>query len=153
MLDVSNKLKTYILAGWTETNPAAASVAFTFDEYNPNDPKTQILFENLTDKKTWLTKGIYRLEQECKITIFLRPANYSLATITATKTTYGKIKTEVDKILSVGRFIITGLNSVGLNGWKDLGLEVGRDGNKEGSKEPIVFTSEQVVNCIYYEGS
>jgi hypothetical protein len=151
MIDVTDKLKTAIYGGWTETDPALASVAFMFDEYNPNDPKLQILFENEPAKPVWITRNIYRIEHNCKISIFVRPANYMPDTITTFKTTFQNIKTQIDALLT--KFGVTNIYSVGLGGWRDVDFEVGRDSKGKTGKEPIVFVAEQIVVCTYYIGA
>lgn len=151
MLDISNLLEAYIYANWTETNPALANIAFTFDEFNPNDPKLQILFENGADKKTWLTKDVYRIEHSCKISIFVRPVNYMPTTIATFKTTFLKMKIEIDRILNL-KFGVTGITDVELAGWRDIDFEVGRDSKGKTGKEPIVFVAEQIIRTIYYIG-
>lgn len=151
MLDISNLLEAYIYAQWTETDPVKTSITFKFDEFDPNDPKLQMLFENGADKKTWLVKDVYRIEHSCKISIFVRPPQYLSATITAFKTTFLKMKIEIDRILNL-KWGISGITNVELTGWKDIGFEVGKNGKGKTGKEPITFVAEQVISTVYYIG-
>ena len=150
MLDISTLLSAFITSNWTETNPTLPSI--TQDEFDPNDPKLQILCENGADKKVWITRNIYRVEHSCKITIFVRPVNYMPPTIAAFKVTFLNVKIEIDRILNL-KFGITGIFDVEMAGWRDIDFEVGRDSKGKTGKEPIVFVAEQVIRTIYYEGN
>jgi hypothetical protein len=151
MLDISKLISDFIVAQWLEDDPDDDDIAFTFDEFNPNNPKIQMLFENGTDKKVWITRNIYRVEHSCKLSIFVRPVNYMPLTIDAAKATFLAIKIEVDRILNL-KFGITGIQATELGGWKDIDFEVGRDAKGKTGKEPITFVAEQVIRTIYYEG-
>ena len=144
MIDISATLEAVLNSddAWIETEPAFADVVFSFDEFDPKNPKLQILFQNGPDTKTWVTKGVYRIEHQCLLTIFVRPVNYKPATITATKTTFLNLKSEVDRILM-------GVESSFLSGWKDVDFEVGRDTGLT-RNSPIIFKAIQKVTSTYY---
>jgi len=144
MIDISATLEAVLNSddAWIETEPAFADVVFSFDEFDPKNPKLQILFQNGPDTKTWVTKGVYRIEHQCLLTVFVRPVNYKPATITAAKTSFLNMKSEVDRIL-------TGVDSTFLSGWKDEPLQVGRDTGKM-HNEPIMFRAIQTVMVTGY---
>lgn len=139
MLDISATLEAILndVASWTEDDPAFEDLVFRFDEFDPKNPKLQILFQNGPDKKTWVTKGIYRIEHQCTISIYIRPTNYKPATIALFKTTFLNMKTEIDRILS-------GVELTILSGWKDIDFEIGRDTGLT-HHEPITFKATQTV--------
>jgi len=149
MIDVSGTIATYLASNWTETNPGTADVKYAKDEFDSNSLYPQIVLENGASRSTYLTNSLYRIEHECKITIYVRPDNYETTTIDAAKTTFNNMKTEIDRILRVGRYSISNIKTVELAGWKDESIKVGRSD----SPEPIVFVSSQVVKCIYYIGA
>lgn len=151
MIDISTIIQDYISDEWTEDDPAEASIAFKLDEYDSNDPAIQILIVNGSDKKTWLSRNIYKVEHTSKISIFVQLPHYMPSSVDTYKTTFLNMKKEIDRILNL-RFGITGIISVELTGWKDIGMEVGRDATGKTGKEPIVFIAEQTVKTIYYEG-
>lgn len=149
MLDIASLIKTKLETDWTEDDPAFADIAWVYDEFNPNDPKLQVLLEISPAKSNFITRDIYRIEHLCKITIYVRPTNYMPDTIATFKTTFLNVKTEIDRILSP-RFGVTGIYSVEKQGWRDIEMAVGRD--IKSTKEPIVFTAQQEIKTIYYEG-
>jgi len=152
MIDIASSIKTVIsnTINWTEDDPVSTSVSFTLDEMDPKNPTLQVLLENGASKFTFVTYDYYKIEQDCKITLYVRPVNYMESTITAYKTTFLNAKTQIDKILASKKFSISNLASVDPGGWKDIDMEVGRD-TKKFHNEPIVFVSEQVVKVIYYD--
>jgi len=156
MYDVSSKLQAYIDAQWSETNPAKANLKYAFDEFDPNkslpQSSPQLLFENGIARTVWITRNIYRIEHECKITIFLRPVRYDSTTISNTRTTFVNTKKEIDRILNGGRFSITDLNWVELGTWKDEDIKIGFD-TKPNQTEPIIFEASIIIKCFYYIGS
>lgn len=152
MKDIASIIKNFLEANWTEDTPGTISIKWAFDEYNQNDPSLQILLENMTDKKTFITRNYLRVEHPIKISIFVRPVNYLPATIATYKTTFNNMKTEIDRILNGNRFLVSGLYSVAPGSWKDIDFQVGRDATGKTGREPIVFQSETIITAVYYEG-
>ena len=151
MLDIASLIYTKLQTDWTETTPISfAEIAWKYDEFDPKDPKLQVLLEIGLSKSLFITRDVYKIEQVCIIRIFIRPVNYLATTIATFKTVFLALKTEIDRILAP-RFGVTGIYSVEKLGWKDEPIEVGRDSKGKG-KEPIVFVSEAQIKCIYYEG-
>jgi hypothetical protein len=150
MIDVQTKVQTILQAQWIETNPALADVVFRFDEFDPIHPRLQVLLEVFPDQKTWVVEKSYRIEQKCKLTLYLKPARYDPTNISDYKTKFFNAKTEIDRILSKNKFLIPGINNLELlQAWDDKNtVAVGR-GIKQ-VVEPILFQSEQLLTAIYY---
>lgn len=151
MLDICILLMTAINSGWIETDPAKANLKYSYDEYDPNNPKLQINLTHGTSKSIWLMKNVYRIEHECKVTIFLGPDSKDTAIIAALRVTFNKMKTQIDTILGT-KFGITGITDVELTGWRDEDIEIGFDTVPK-PKEPIIWKSTQIVKCVYYIGA
>lgn len=149
MLDACSNLQTYIDAEWTEANPDKTDLKYSYVEYNPNAAYPQILFEDGLVEHTWITKNLNKIIHEVKITIFIRPINYTPDVISTYKTTFRNMKSELDRILTLGKYSVTDINCVELSKWEDIELAVGRD--IKSKKEPIEFIAAQTVKCIYYE--
>ena len=151
MLGIATLIKTKIQTDWTETNPPIADLKYSFDEFDPNQMTPQILFENGPAKQTWIVKDVYRIEHELKITIHVRPTNYLPTTIANLRTTFLNFKTEIDRILRLARYTISGVTVTELSGWKDEPIEIGFDQTQK-PREPIIWKSVQTVKTIYYIG-
>ena len=163
MFDVAAKLETILndVENWTETDPSLGDndetydpslIYFRFDEYDPRCPSIQVVLENLPEKKTWISNIFYRIEQKCKITIFLKPICYDETTIAANKTTFLKIKNQIDKIFANAQFTVDDIATLQMNqGWDDEdSITVGRDSTFKSTMEPIVFKSIQIVTATFY---
>jgi hypothetical protein len=146
MKDIVEIISEFIGSEWIETDPSTAVLRVTKDEFDPNDPVFQVLLENGPAKSVWITRDIYRVEHTCKVSVFIRPLNYLPSVITSSKVTFINSKVEVDRIFR-DRFGVSGVYSVELQGWNDIGFETRGTGD-----EPIVFHAVQVIKCIYYEG-
>jgi len=148
MLNVAALLEAIINNGdhWTEDDPALEDVTFRFDEFDPRNPKMQILFETLSEDKVWISSTQYRHEQKVKLTIFLKPTHYKESNITTSKQTFLNMKSQVDQILGSNKFILLYISELKTGkGWEDLkGLNVGRGGKDD------VWQSSQTVTAIYY---
>ena len=170
MLDVGNLVQATITnltngnpTYWTETNPTLAQVAFTQDEFDSKNPLLQVLFENFPERKIWIHDNVYRVEHRCRITLFLKPIRYAETEIAACKIRFNNTKTEIDRILRVTKYSISGITNLDLapNGWNDKNsIRVGRGTkdmgtfleSKGGQDIAIIFRSEQEVLAIYYIG-
>jgi len=170
MLDVGNLVQATITnmtngnpTYWTETNPTLTDIKFTQDEFDGRSPALQVLFENFPEKKIWVHDSVYRVEHRCRITLFLKPMRYAETDIATYKTRFKNTKTEIDRILGVVKYSISGITNLELsnNGWNDKNsIRVGR-GTKDmgtfmqnigGQDINIIFRSETTVTAIYYIG-
>lgn len=151
MIDLVSKLITLLnsSSNWLETNPPLSSLVFTQDEYNPSKPSYQILIEDMPNTNEWVTAGLYHNYHRAKITIYLRPISYGPSKIDAYKTTFIKMKTQIDKIIKDNEYSITGIKHLTISGWND-GNTVSRGKGIKNKKEPLQFVSTQIVQAEYY---
>lgn len=146
MIDLATVLKTLLYEEWLEDDPAKADVAFTLDEFDPNQCYPQILLRNTKDSQTWVTAQLYRCEQEALISIYLRPVNYMETTIDATKTSFENVKAEIVKIISSNS--LANVSHIEFSGWTDEPKGHGFD--TEVTDEPIEFKSKIIVKITYF---
>jgi hypothetical protein len=147
MLDVAGLIKTLLeTAGkWTLTAPNPTAPVVVLDEFDPKQPSFQILLENEPDSKEKVGDGIYLVQHRVKITVFYRPTNFAPATVTAAKTAFNAIKTEIDRIILADEGNLTGVLRVDYTGWNDRSsIDTGR-GSKKG-----LFKSEETLVFYYY---
>lgn len=150
MLNVINLLKTHIYDSWSETDPPKENIEWTssYSESEKSKAYPQINIDQIPEvrsRKTFVTEGVYRVEEEVLVTVMVRPDNNIDAIIDAAETTFRKMKTEVDKILNAGRYSIAGVRKVDGEGWiNKTDREI---------KGRIVFKASQIVKLTYYEGS
>ena len=127
------------------------------DEFDPKGPLFQIVVENYPARKVWVVGNTYRVEHNVRISIYCKHKRYELDTISKFKTLwFDNIKNEIDRILRENKYTIPNIDIVQLrDGWDDRDtIAVGRGIKKAflGKKHPIIWYSEQIVTCIYYEG-
>jgi len=150
LLNVISLLKTYLYDTWTETDPAKGDIEWTtaYSESEKTKAYPQVNVDELPvirSIRTYVTKGIYKIEHEVLITLFMRPDNNTDTVIDAAETTFLNMKTEIDLILDAGRYSVTGIRVVEGQGWNNL--------TDREAKGRIIFKASQTVKCIYYEGS
>jgi len=156
-MDVASKIYDLLLGGWSIDNPSVEDITWREDEFDPKGPLFQVVVENYPAKKIWVVDNIYKVEHNVKITIYCKPKRYDLDTIGNTRTLWFNMKNEVDRILRVNKYSVADVDVVQMrDGWDDREtIAVGRGIKKAflGKKHPIIWYSEQVVTCIYYEGA
>jgi len=155
-VDVASKIYDTIYNNWNISNPSKTDITWKKDEFDPKGPLFQIVIENYPARKVWVVDNTYRVEHNVRITIYCKPKRYDLTTIDNTRTQWFNIKNEVDRILRENKYTVTDVDVVQLrDGWDDRDtIAVGRGIKKAflGKKHPIIWYSEQIVTCIYYEG-
>ena len=155
-MDVASEIYDILYNNWNVSNPSKTDITWRKDEYDAKGPLYQIVVENYPIRKTWVVDNIYKVEHNVKITIYCKPKRYDLTTIENTRTLWFNIKNEVDRILRVNKYSVEDVDVVQMrDGWDDREtIAVGRGIKKAflGKKHPIIWYSEQVVTCIYYEG-
>jgi hypothetical protein len=125
-------------------------------EFDPKGPLYQIVVENYPVRKVWVVGNTYRVEHNVKISIYCKLKRYDLDTVNDTRLKWFDIKNEIDRILRENKYTVENIDVVQLrDGWNDRDtIAVGRGIKKAflGKKHPIIWYSEQIVTCIYYEG-
>ncbi|MGB9856101.1 MAG: hypothetical protein ACPLKS_06125 [Caldisericum exile] len=154
-MDVASKILEIIRDQWSISNPSLSEVALRLDEYDPKNPLFQIVVENYPIRSRWIIQGVYRVEHRVKITLYCKPKRYDLDSIESLRVKWYNMKGEVDRILMANKFNVSDVNNLDLpGGWDDREtIAVGRGIKKGflGKTEPIIWLSEQVVTCVYYE--
>jgi len=146
MLDIVTMLSTLLTEEWSGTDPDPDTVKFIKDELDPIACYPQVLVENGQSKTTFVSDGIYRVDQQVFVSVHIKPTAYDPPTIETYKTSFFALKTEVDRILGLS---LAGTSSMIMNGWQDVNFELGRDTGKI-HNEPIVFRAIQTVMVTYY---
>jgi hypothetical protein len=97
-----------------------------------------------------VARGVYRVEQRVRITIYLKLIRYEPSNVAEYRTTWFTLKQEINDILAKNKFNISGVSNLDLiGGWDDKGsIAVGRGAKT--TIEPIIWRSEQELNTIYY---
>jgi len=155
-MDVASKIYDLLLSEWSINNPSVQDITWRKDEFDPKGPLFQVVVENYPARKIWVVDNTYRVEHNVKMTVYCKPKRYDLDTIEDTRTLWFNIKNEVDRILRVNKYSVQDVDVVQMrDGWDDREtIAVGRGIKKAflGKKYPIIWYSEQIVTCIYYEG-
>jgi hypothetical protein len=151
MFDVS-VITTLLVDDWTETDPAVANITFTTDEFDKNNPKLQILCENIDlPKEEYLVSTLFKLIQPVRISVYLKPTNFKSDVISANKVTFYKALNEVDKIIRASRFTATATEYNGIQ-WRNVIIPKGFGTMAGVQPEPIVFKAEKLLTVQSYIG-
>ena len=151
MVDIATTLKDLISSEWIETDPALADLKFCIQDYgkdsgdtlfDPNEPTPQIAIAELEKKSIQLAGVDYRTEHTATILVYLKPADYQPATITAARTTFANMIEEVDRILKAEKYTTDDINDIQLSTWRY---------QTKKKNEPIIFLAAQDVKAVYYE--
>lgn len=148
MIDAATKILDFLEANWTVQEVTFSKMFHGYRE-NPASPqsKPQLLIDRpigTRQVKSYLTKGIYRVEDTLILTLFLTPHSYRQTNIDVVEESFRQIQTEVDRILACNRQEIAEINFVDLMGWRDL---TDRD------IEPVTFEANQGLKIVYFLSS
>ena len=127
------------------------SVTFRYDEFDTRSPALQVLLENFPTRTTWIIGGLYKVEHRVRITIYQKLIHYKESDVVTYKSIWFQLKQLIDDVLIQFKFKLMGVNNLITGAWTDTipSIAVGR--GVKTTKEPIVWRSEQVVTCVYYE--
>lgn len=142
MLDIATLIKDSLTTNWDLEIPSSSTLFIALDEFDPKNPMFQVLLELNSDTKTRMVDGINLVEQRCKLTVYIRPKNFDVSTVSSTRTILINVQTEIDRILE--NFALTGVIDVELSGWSKISIDTGK-GTKRG-----MMNCEETVSCQYY---
>ena len=145
-MDVASLIYNCLVDNLTSTIP----ITFKKDEFDPKNPSLQVLIETFPERSTWVTRGIYRVEQRIRISIYQKLIRYNPSNIPNYKTIWFSLKDNINSILTENKFNLVGIVNLDLvGGWDDEDtIAVGR--GVKTVTEPIIWRSRQDINCVYY---
>jgi hypothetical protein len=115
------------------------------DEFNPNNPKYQLVFINRPARTIFLSPNVLKVEQDIVIECHTKLIQYKPDVITTIRDMFTTIKGEVKRILNVYRFDEVG-STLNMSGWVDAKLPHGFGEDKE----PLELVSRMTLQIIFY---
>ena len=146
----ADTILTLLTTDWAETDPAAASVKFTVDEFDPNNPSIQVRVDDGKSTESLVIAAVFKTVQDYKISVFLKPTHFEATTIAASKITFYKVLEEITRIIKLEHYGFTVSKVMPLN-WANVNLPKGFSTKAQTKTDaPIAFTAELNVSLEYY---
>jgi hypothetical protein len=149
-------IKTFIEANWNGlpligTDPLT-NLILRVDEYDPRNPKYQVVVMNRPIRETFLCpngdRNIVRMEQDIQIEVHVKYTRYDEDTVTSMRADFVAIKTELNRIINKYRYDTVG-RILHISSWADGKITHGYGIDKE----PLGIVSRMVIHILWYEGN